>query len=83
MWLCILSGKQFEDAFENSQWGKTKQCNHLTYDTSNLRAHLKPTVEKVKKCNQCILSGMQFENAQWGNQTNATNVIIHPMRRAV
>ena len=25
MWLCILTGRPFEDTFENAQWGKVKQ----------------------------------------------------------
>ena len=29
MWLCILPGWQFEDTYENTQWGKVKQMQPM------------------------------------------------------
>ena len=58
MWLCLFSGRQFEDTFENAQWRKDKQMQPtwlciLLY-ISALRKHLKiHSGEKPNKCNQC------------------------------
>ena len=29
MWLCLFSGRQFEETFENSQWGKDQQMQPM------------------------------------------------------
>ena len=64
MWLCILTGRQFEDTFENAQWRKDKQMQPiwlciLLY-ISALRKHLKIHCgEKPNKCNQCDFAPSQ------------------------
>ena len=45
MWLCNLSGGQFEDTFDNTHSGeksnKCNQCNYASVLRSNFRTHLK------------------------------------------
>ena len=38
MWLCILSGRQFEETHENAQWGKSNKCNKCDFASS--RTHM-------------------------------------------
>ena len=38
IFLCILSGTQFEDTFENAQWGKSNKCNKCDFASS--RTHM-------------------------------------------
>ena len=70
MWLCIFSGRPFEDTFENSQRKKSNKCNQCDFAsflTGNLRTHLKThSGEKLNKCDQCHFASSQetFENAQ-------------------
>ena len=70
MWLCIFSGRPFEDTFENSQRKKSNKCNQCDFAsflTGNLRTHLKThSGEKLNKCDQCDFASSQetFENAQ-------------------
>ena len=49
----ILTGKQFEETFENAQWGKVKKCNQCDFASSradNLRTYL--TTHSGKKLNK-------------------------------
>ena len=68
---------------------KCNQCDYASFKVSNLRTHLKThSGEKSNKCNQC-----NFATAQAGDlkrhlkthlekgQTNATCVILHPLRQ--
>merc|ERR1711874_12365 len=44
MRLCICTGRQFEDTFENSLWReayKCNQCNFASIQAGDLRKHLK------------------------------------------
>ena len=53
MWLCILSGRQFEGTFENTHGRKVKQvqrCDYACSGPSALRSHLR--THKWNKCNQ-------------------------------
>ena len=77
VWLCILSGKQFEDTFEETQWRKVKQMQPVwlcilwskfiaeTFENPQWRK-----VEQMQPMRLCLFSGRQFEytseNAQWG-----------------
>ena len=77
MWLRIFSGRQFEETFENAQWGKAKQMQpmwlcilsgrpfEVTFEDAQWRK-----VEQMQPVRLCILSGRQFkdtfEDAQWG-----------------
>ena len=54
MWICILTGRQFEETFENTQWRKSKKkCSQRDYASSSedvLRIHLKThSGEKAKQ----------------------------------
>ena len=52
MWLCILSGRSFEETFENAQWRKPNKCNQCDFTSSeagNLRKHLKTQWRQVKQ----------------------------------
>ena len=68
MWLCIFSGKQFEETFDKAQWRKsqtnaTNACDYASSDASNLRAHLKThSGEKPSKCNQCDYVSSKADN---------------------
>ena len=68
MWLYLFSDKQFEDTFENAQWGKVKQMQPMWLCLFSDRP-FEETFENAhwKKLNKCILSGRQvyvaFENA--------------------
>ena len=57
MWLCIFSGSQFEETFDNTPWRKANKCNQCDYassQASNLRTHLKThSGEKLNNCDQC------------------------------
>ena len=63
MQLCILSGRRFEDTFEDAQWRKTHKCYQCDYASSqagNLKTHLKThSGEKTNKCNQCDFASVQ------------------------
>ena len=56
MWLYLYSGKQFEEAFENTQLRKVKKCNQCDFassDPSLLSKHLKShSGEKSNRCNE-------------------------------
>ena len=67
MWLCILTGRQFEEKFENTQWRKSKKS------AASVTMHLpvkifsgyiwKRTVEKEpNKCNQCNFAAAQVSD---------------------
>ena len=76
MRLCILSGRRFEDTFEDAQWRKVQKmqpvrlcilwCKHFeeTYENTQWRE-----VKQMHPMWLCILWGRQFEdtfkNAQW------------------
>ena len=72
VWFCILTGKPFEDTFDNTQWRKVKSMQTmplcldrrlLCCDQSALRRHLKTHIgEKTNKCSQC-----QFASREAGN----------------
>ena len=68
MRLCICSGSQFENTFENTLWGKILQykCTHCDYasvQAGGMRTHLKThSGEKPYKCSQC-----DFAYAQAGH----------------
>ena len=74
--------KHFEDSFDNAQWRKTKQmqCDHVFFDPSALRVHLKSQWRKATKVQPMwlgIFSGSQFEktldNTQHGEKQNRCN----------
>ena len=55
VWICLCSGKQFEDAIEN-QTNCTRVAMHIE---GNLKKHLRRTVEEVKQMQYvwlCIIS---------------------------
>ena len=76
MWLCVLSGKQYEDSFENTQRRKTKQMQLMWLciftgrpfeDTSESKRRRK--VKQMQTMQLCLFSGKRFEdtfeNSQW------------------
>ena len=73
MWLYLYSGKQFEEAFENTQGRKVKKCNQCDFASSDsryLRKHLKShSGEKSNRCNECDLSSIRANK-------NAINVTL-------
>ena len=91
VWLCILWSKQFEDTFENQQWRKPNKCYQCDFaysQASNLRTHLKHTVEK----NQTNATNATMRPLIWGNiwkhtvvknQTNVTYATLHSLRQAI
>ena len=55
VWFCIYSGRQFENAFESSQWREAKhnkcnQCDYASSETGDVRVHLQYTAEKSPPC---------------------------------
>ena len=70
MWLCIRSGRQFEDTIENPHRGKVKQITNATNVILYARKQAiwediwKHTVGEIKQSQPvqlCIRSYMQFE----------------------
>ena len=57
MQICLLPGRQFEDTFDNTQWGEPHNCIQWEYTFSKLGGlitHLKThSGEKLPKCNWC------------------------------
>ena len=56
--ICICSGNQFEDAFENQTTNSTRVAMHI-HGKAIWKKHLKRTVEKVKQMQfvwLCIIS---------------------------
>ena len=76
MWLCLFSGKQFEDTFENAHWRKVKQMQPMWLCLFSGR-QFEETFENAQWSRiiqmqpmwVCIFSGRQFEetfeNPQW------------------
>ena len=69
MWLCILSGRQFEETHENAQWEKLKQMQPMWLcilsDRPFEETHENAQWRKVKQMQPmwlCIFSGRQFED---------------------
>ena len=77
MWLRTLSGKQFEETFENAQWRKVWKMQPMwiciptcmQFEDSFENAQ-RGKVKQMQPVWICIFSGSQFEdtfeNAQWG-----------------
>ena len=95
MWLCLFSGRQFEDTFENAQWGKDKtNATNVTMlpPKHPIWKHIwKRTVEK-NQTNAANANLHPFLQAIWGNiwkptveksHSNATNVTMHLLRQAL
>ena len=70
MWLRILSGRQFEETFENAQWRKAKQMQSMWLclfsgrrfeDTSENAQWRK--VKQMQPMWLCLSSGRQFDEA--------------------
>ena len=84
MWLCILSSRPFEDAFENAHWRKVKQMQLVWLCIYSGRP-FEDTFENTqwRKAKQmlptwfCIFSSRPFEatfeNAQWREKSNKCN----------
>ena len=76
MWLCILSGRRFEETFENAQWRKIKQMHPMWLCLFSGK-QFEDTYENAQwgKAKQmqpmwlCLFSGRRFEetfkNTQW------------------
>ena len=92
MWLCILSGRQFEDTFEITQWRKAKQMQPM-WLCIFLGRHSKDSFEntqrrKIKQM-QPIWPFHSQKQAIWGDiwkhiaeksQTNAISVTMPLLR---
>ena len=68
VWLCILSGRQFEETFENTQWRKNQEVQPAwicLFWSKQLEETFEDTQwRKVKQMQPkwlCIFSGSQFE----------------------
>ena len=88
MLLCICTGRQFEDTFENSLWRKTYKCNQCDFasvQADNLRTHLKSHLRKAYKCNKCDFASVRADNLRrhLKKHTNATNATLHLYRQAI
>ena len=67
------------------------QCDYASSRASHLRIHLKKhSGEKSNKCNQCDFASSyesslrtHLKTHSGKNQTNATNVTLHPLRQAI
>ena len=65
MRLCICTGRQFEDTFENSLWRKKYKCNQCDFasvQADNLRTHVKSHLRKAYKCNRCDFASVRADN---------------------
>ena len=80
VWLCILSGRRFEDTFENTQWRKVKQMQTMwlrLFSGKHFDGSFENTQRREVKQMQpmwlCLFSGKHFEesfkNAQWRKVT--------------
>ena len=88
MWLYLYSGKQFEEAFENTQWRKIKQMQSVWFcNPSGRKSEGSFENTQWRKAKQmqpvwlCILWCRQFEetfeNTQCRKVTNATMPLHH------
>ena len=80
MWLCIFSGRQFEETFENTQWRKVKQMQPMwlyifsgrqfedTFESAQRRK-----VKQMQPMWLCIHSSKQFEDSFEISQKNQCN----------
>ena len=81
--LRILSGRHFEETFQNTQGEKSnkcKQCGFASYLPDNMRRHvLTHSGKKSNKCNQCNYASSQAGNLRThlkthsGEKTNKCN----------
>ena len=81
--LRILSGRHFEETFQNTQGEKSnkcKQCGFASYLPGNMRRHvLTHSGKKSNKCNQCNYASSQAGNLRThlkthsGEKTNKCN----------
>ena len=58
MWICILTSRPFEETFENARRKKSNkcyQCDLASYQTGDLRRHLKMYYKKLNKLS-CAVS---------------------------
>ena len=89
MWLCILSGRWFEETFENTQWRKVKQMQPMWLCLFSGRP-FEDTFEnaqwkKSNKCNQCDYSSSHTSHLRRHltthrkSQTNANYVTMPPL----
>ncbi len=67
MWICLLSGKQFEETFENAHWRKVKQLQTMQL-----------CIILFKRFNTCI-----WKHTPEKSQINATNVTMPLIGQAI
>ena len=73
------------------KWNKCNQCDFASSKADDLRRHLKShSGEKSNKCNQCDYASSQAGGLKihlkmhcGENETNATNVTLHPQRQTI
>ena len=82
MWFCILTGRWFEETFENAQWSKMLLC---ILTSRRFEEAFENTVEKSQTNVTSAIMPL-FEKAIWGHiwkrtvvksWTNAINVTMH------
>ena len=97
MWISLLSGRRFDEAFENTRWRIAKKCSLCDFacaDPSSLSKHLEThSGEKSNKCNQCdyacsdpssLRKHMKRHSALAGkNKNNATSVTLPPFEQVI
>ena len=67
--LCIVSSRQFEDPFENTQ---QRKCDFASYQVSTLRTYLKThNGEKSNKCYQCDYASSQAIHLRIHSKTHS------------
>ena len=85
MWLCIYSGRQFEDKFEKSLLRKGIQMQHMRLCINSSRKHLKtPSGDKSFKCIQCNSESRQVGYLRTHLKTHSgKSVQLQPIRLCI